>query len=227
MHPINSTLTKRAKSYLLADFFWNTGRTLPHAILTVFLLSMGLTLQQLALLQIIYMVTVMACEFPSGLLCDRYSRKVIYATAIFLIAISYAIIGFGKGDFTLLCFAYLLYGASSALKSGSIENDVVLEYREHKQDLQYFSSCTTIMISASSIVGALVGSLLYYRIGYKIYYVAIAFFAACELVTLKFQRFHPKAAETNAKTVSFSSLRTDFLSAIRLFPQMGKPSPLW
>ena len=41
-------LTRNAKLVCAADFFWNLGRTFPHAILTIFLLEQGFDLVQIA-----------------------------------------------------------------------------------------------------------------------------------------------------------------------------------
>ncbi len=73
-----SLLTPDSKKLVLADFLWNFGRTLPHAILTVYLLQSGLSLSRIATLQSIFMVVSMLMEAPSGVISDIFSRKIVY-----------------------------------------------------------------------------------------------------------------------------------------------------
>ena len=52
-------LTQNAKIVCLADFFWNIGRTFPHAILTIYLISTGCSLVKIATFQTVFMITAM------------------------------------------------------------------------------------------------------------------------------------------------------------------------
>ena len=81
-------LSNNAKKVCIADFFWNLGRTLPHAILTIFLLYNGCSLTQIAFLQSIFMVVAMLTEFPSGVLADVVSRKKVYLLSMITLFIS-------------------------------------------------------------------------------------------------------------------------------------------
>ena len=51
-------------------------RMLIGAINSLYLLSTGIKLPQLAILQIVYSLTVLFMEFPTGILADTYSRKI-------------------------------------------------------------------------------------------------------------------------------------------------------
>ena len=78
------------------------------------------------------MVVVMFAEFPSGVVADIFSRKTIYILSILVNFFSYIIIGFCKGNFILLIIAYILYGLALALKSGTLDAEIVLEYRKEE-----------------------------------------------------------------------------------------------
>lgn len=206
-----SNLTRNTKVYLIADFFWNIGRTLPHAILTIYLLSIGITLSQIAILQMAYMIIVIVFEFPSGILCDYFSRKKIYIISLVLILISYLVIGLSKQSFLLILFAYCLYGLSSAFKSGSIENDVVLELRALKADLKTFSVISSYVSTISSIIGAFIGSILYQYMNNNVYIIAIFLFFISIFIILFFRD------KLSCQDVHFNALNTnDIFSDIKL-----------
>ena len=66
---------KQVFHYLSATFLATIAYTLPHSILTVLLLSKGLSISQILLIQSAYSLAIILCEFPSGMLADTWSRK--------------------------------------------------------------------------------------------------------------------------------------------------------
>lgn len=170
------SLTLNAYKYLVADFLWNLGRTLPHAILTIYLLENGVTLSQIAVIQSIFMIVALISEFPSGVIADRFSRKNIYLASLILIFISYTLIGMYASNFWALCIAYFLYGLSMAFKSGTLEAEVVLELRREDKDVKNFSIATTQVMSISSLLGGFIGSIFYANINRGVYIIALIMF---------------------------------------------------
>ena len=73
-------LTRNAKLVCAADFFWNLGRTFPHAILTIFLLEQGFDLVQIATLQSVFMIVAMV----TGSCVPAYYYRGIYGCLSFL-----------------------------------------------------------------------------------------------------------------------------------------------
>ena len=169
-------MTKNARLVCAADFFWNVGRTLPHAILTVYLISLGCSLVEIALLQTVFMITAMLAEFPSGVISDIISRKAVYITSIVLLFFSYLLIGLAGSTFWILIIAYILYGLSVSFKTGTLEAEVVLEYRKDGKDIKQYSVFSSYVMSISSITGGLIGSFLYTRISSYIYLVSANLF---------------------------------------------------
>lgn len=170
------SLTSNAKKVCIADFFWNLGRTLPHAILTVFLIYQGCTLIQIAILQSVFMIVVTLTEFPSGVLSDMFSRKNVYLLSLITLFISYLLIGFYSYNFIMLCISYVLYGLSVSLKSGTLEAEVVLELSNAQKSIKEYSILSSYIMSVSAIVGGLIGSILYSWINQKIYIISLILF---------------------------------------------------
>ena len=171
------SLTTNAKKVCMADFFWNLGRTFPHAILTVFLMGQGCTLTQLAVLQSIYMVVAMLTEFPSGVWADMFSRRLIYLLSLAVLFLSYLLIGFFSRNFTVLCVSYALYGLSVSLKSGTLEAEVILELSQSEEPIKEYSIISSYLLSISSIMGGLIGSLLYPYLHGNIYVISLVLFS--------------------------------------------------
>lgn len=169
-------LTSNAKKVCIADFFWNLGRTLPHAILTIFLIYQGCTLTKIAVLQSIFMIVATLTEFPSGVLSDIFSRKNVYLLSLVALFISYLLIGFYSHNFIILCVAYVLYGLSVSLKSGTLEAEVILELSNAQKSIKEYSVLSSYVMSVSSIVGGLIGSILYSWINQKIYIISLSLF---------------------------------------------------
>lgn len=192
-------LTKNAKLVCLADFLWNIGRTLPHAILTVFLIANGCSLVDIALLQTVFMITAMLTEFPSGVISDMTSRKIVYLFSLIALFASYFIIAFNK-DIFILIIAYILYGLSVSLKSGTLDAEIVLEYRKKNKNIKNYSVIMSYVMNISAIIGGLSGSFLYAYIDRFIYFVSLVLFVFSFIIALlcKFDKEKPK--KINHKT---------------------------
>ena len=86
---------KNSSFYLLHIFFFEIARTLPHAILAIFLINKFQTDGSIVLgLQIIFYIGIFLFEIPSGFLSDIFSRKKIFLVSIFLMLIAFPLIGF-------------------------------------------------------------------------------------------------------------------------------------
>ena len=106
-----------------------------------FLLEQGFDLVRIATLQSVFMIVAMVTEFPSGIWADLFGRKQIYMATVVTLFCSYLLIGFFSDHFIVILFAYVLYGLSVALKSGTLEAEVVLEFEKEQRDIKsLFSS---------------------------------------------------------------------------------------
>ncbi|CCF03407.1 Facilitator superfamily protein [Streptococcus macedonicus ACA-DC 198] len=91
------SITRNTFVYLLANFLVTVAYSMPHLILTVILLSKGLSLLQILIVQSAYSIAIVLFEFPSGLIADNYSRKNIYSLSkLFLI------------DYKCFCLSFLV-----------------------------------------------------------------------------------------------------------------------
>ncbi len=165
----------------------NVGRTIPHAVLTIFLLDSGTSLSQIAYLQIAYMITVFLFEIPSGYLSDHWSRKNIYVVSITFMLFAYVMIYIGHGHLYYLIVAWILYGFGVALSSGSMESEVINQIKQLDKDIRQFVIWNSYVSSSSAAIGALIGSFLYIHISRHMYAFSLICFIISLLIATLFQ----------------------------------------
>ncbi len=162
------------KSYYFNIFLVTVAITIPHSILTIILLGKGITLSQIAFIQSMYSLAIILFEFPSGVLSDLTSRKKIY-----LLSLLFQIIGFSFilyfSNFYLLCAAWFLYGISTALDSGTLDSEILVELKSKNEDIMDFMKNSEQLRLVSAIIGAGSGFYLYNKIDINIYYVSLGF----------------------------------------------------
>lgn len=97
-----------------------------YPILGVLFLDLGLTLEQYAILNVVWAVTIVTLEIPSGALADVIGRRRMVVIAAGLMVVELAIFSFAPtGDatvlFWLLVVNRVLSGAAEASASGADE----------------------------------------------------------------------------------------------------------
>lgn len=199
---INQTIVRNNAVYYFASFFFmNLGRTLPHAILTIFLLDAGLSLAHIAYLQIAYMIAILLFEIPSGYYSDKWSRKYTYVSSVVFLFIAYLIIYMGQSNLYILIFAWILYGLSSALNSGTMESELITQIKAANKSVKKIVMWNSYISSISSALGAILGSVLYIKISSDMYLITFicflfSFFAALFFkVDIKENKFNSNTRE--------------------------------
>ena len=97
-----------------------------YPVFTVLFLDYGLTLEQFALLNTVWAVTIVLAEVPSGALADVFGRKrLLVATAVLMVIemalIAFVPLGNGKVIFLVFFTNRVLSGLGEALASGADE----------------------------------------------------------------------------------------------------------
>lgn len=177
--------SKHKRYYFYSLFLLELARTLPHAVLTIILINKGLSLKNIAIVQICYMTAIIIFEFPSGIISDIFNRKIVYLTSIFLLMISYFII-FKASSFMLLCISWFIYGMSAAINTGTIDISFTKLYQDNSKKLKAFISFVKMILSISAILGGYIGSVLYLYIDIKIYLISLLIYLISSLITIFF-----------------------------------------
>ncbi|WP_187917928.1 HP1165 family MFS efflux transporter [Helicobacter pylori] len=188
-------LRKNILAYYGANFLLIIAQSLPHAILTPLLLSKGLSLSEILLVQTFFSFCVLVAEYPSGVLADLMSRKNLFLVSnVFLIA-SFSFVLFFD-SFILMLLAWGLYGLYSACSSGTIEASLITDIKENKKDLSQFLAKNNQITYLGMIIGSSLGSFLYLKIHAMLYIVGIFLIMLCALTIM----FYFKEKETDFKS---------------------------
>ncbi|MFB1335689.1 HP1165 family MFS efflux transporter [Helicobacter pylori] len=176
-------LRKNILAYYGANFLLIIAQSLPHAILTPLLLSKGLSLSEILLVQTFFSFCVLVAEYPSGVLADLMSRKNLFLVSnVFLIASFSLVLFFDSFIFMLL--AWGLYGLYSACSSGTIEASLITDIKENKKDLSKFLAKNNQITYLGMIIGSSLGSFLYLKIHAMLYVVGIFLIMLCALTII-------------------------------------------
>ncbi|WP_120880118.1 HP1165 family MFS efflux transporter [Helicobacter pylori] len=176
-------LRKNILAYYGANFLLIIAQSLPHAILTPLLLSKGLSLSEILLVQTFFSFCVLVAEYPSGVLADLMSRKNLFLVSnVFLIA-SFSLVLFFD-SFILMLLAWGLYGLYSACSSGTIEASLITDIKEKKKDLSRFLAKNNQITYLGMIIGSSLGSFLYLKVHAMLYIVGIFLIMLCALTII-------------------------------------------
>lgn len=149
--------------YSLLVFLYWFANALPLALLILLLQSRGLNLWQVSVLLGINALTVVLLEVPTGSLADIVGRKRVAIWAALLM-----MVGFGlfltSFRFSLLLLGSVIYGASRALASGSLDAWFVDTVQAHDPDvaLQPLFAKSGIATLLGLALGTLAGGIIPY-----------------------------------------------------------------
>ncbi|WP_121601721.1 HP1165 family MFS efflux transporter [Helicobacter pylori] len=177
------TLRKNILAYYGANFLLIIAQSLPHAILTPLLLSKGLSLSEILLVQTFFSFCVLMAEYPSGVLADLMSRKNLFLVSNAFLIASFSFVLFFD-SFILMLLAWGLYGLYSACSSGTIEASLITDIKENKKDLSKFLARNNQIAYLSMIIGSSLGSFLYTKIHAMLYIVGIFLIMLCALTII-------------------------------------------
>lgn len=217
------SITRNTFVYLWANFLVTVAYSMPHSILTVILLSKGLSLSQILIVQSAYSIAIVLFEFPSGLIADNYSRKNIYSLSKLFLIVMFLIVLFSN-NFYLIFAAWFCYGIAPALDSGTLDAYIInqLKIAHREDDLRKFLALNNRLEIVGLLLGSSLGGVLYLSIGINIYVLGIAFLVASTLVTFFFFNENLKTTTLEESHVSVLKQQiTDSFIELRKQPRLG------
>lgn len=139
-----------------------------YPVFTILFLDYGLTIEQFALLNTVWAITIVLAEVPSGALADVFGRKTLIVITSFLMIVEMLVIAFlPLGNSTLIFWGFLinrvLSGLAEAMASGADEaiayDSLVME--GDVNDWPRVLSVQMRLRSVATIITATSGALLY------------------------------------------------------------------
>lgn len=139
-----------------------------YPVFAILFLDFGLTLEQFALLNVVWAATIVVLEVPSGALADVFGRKKLLIAAGWLMVVEMALLCFApRGSSHLLFFVFIVNricsGAAEAAASGADESLAYDTLKAHGAERHWGAVLARQMrVSALGMVVALgVGAALY------------------------------------------------------------------
>ncbi len=122
--PFMAPLPSNCRLFILFRLFFNA--RLYYPVLGILFLDLGLSLEQYALLNVIWAVAIVVLEVPSGAIADLIGRRRMVVLAAVLMVCEMALFAFAPADhpellFWLLALNRILSGAAEASASGADE----------------------------------------------------------------------------------------------------------
>lgn len=129
-------------------------------VLSLILLSKGITLSSLSLVLGLYALTVVFLELPTGIAADILGRKKIYCLSLLVSMISFTIVLFGHG-MLILCIGMMFHGLSRALSSGSFDALFIDWYIDNfgKDKLHKITTRLSVLEALGLSLGAITGGI--------------------------------------------------------------------
>ncbi|MFX1250731.1 MAG: MFS transporter [Promethearchaeota archaeon] len=90
------------------------------AIWVIFLLEKGITLTFVAIMDIIFWLTMFLFEIPTGVIADRFGRKVSVITGLLIVSCGIFIFGISN-DILMILFSYFIWALGLTFISGAAE----------------------------------------------------------------------------------------------------------
>lgn len=138
-----------------------------YGLYAVLFVDTGLTGGRIALLFVIWSLTAIVLEVPSGALADVVSRRLVLAVAATLKGCGFALWTFAPG-FPAFAAGFVLWGAASAMQSGTLQALVYDELAAIGAEHGYQRLTATASVSGlvCAAVGTAAGAPLYLLGGY-------------------------------------------------------------
>lgn len=191
------------RHYFAISGVLNFGIAVPQAILTPILLSKGLDFQKILIVQLVYMAVVSVLELPSGIMADRYSRKLMYLSGCAFVAIGYSVVLFEHG-LVWMTVAWVLYATGQAAMSSTMDVHFLAQVRSDDELLKKYYSMERSIPLVTVILATVTSTGLYGLLGSRVYGISLVMFAASLVWGLWVlpSRSHGNQVEASAPTMN-------------------------
>lgn len=209
-------LSNLKKQYLISLF-----RSLipAYVIERLFWQQRGMNVQMVVYCEIIYAVTVILLEIPSGVLADRFGRKKLLIINSALAATEFIILLFAD-SFWMFGLVMLLSGTGQAFSSGSenalLYDSLLIEKKE--KDFEKHLGRLSAVDSAGSMIAALSGGVLANQFGFEFNYIVSSFSMLGAFIITLTLRKPPMAALPETEPAGTKQTIKDALGVFRKKP---------
>jgi len=209
-------IKKNIRIYMFYKFFINM--IIIGPIVTPFLLNKGLNYTQILSLQSVYAVTTFLFEVPTGVVADKFSRKLSLILAGIFIASGLSLYILFD-NFYLLALGEIIIGIGLTFSSGADSALLfeTLKGTEHEKEYSKYESKSVSYIFMGQGVGGVISSILFSMNDDNPYIMSVSFMILAMITALYF--IEPVREKTTDSYVShvFENTKNIFKSKIVLW----------
>jgi len=147
--------------YFLFTMATSLGMSFISAIYVMFLISRGLNLFEINIVNFVFFTTLFICEVPTGAVADVFGRKVSYVCSCFLFSLSMFVYAIST-SFWGFVLAEIIAAVGYTFSSGAFQAWLVdrLKHQEYTGSLNLIFSKEQQIIQISAILGSISGAFL-------------------------------------------------------------------
>ncbi len=119
-------------------------------------MSMGVSLAQLAVLQVVFSGTILLLDFPCAVLSDRYRRKYSVIAGVFMTGVFY-LLCLQAPNMIILIIAQILYAAGICLIASAIDGWIYHSLGNKHDQFSHYAHLTHQVNSFGSILSGIIG----------------------------------------------------------------------
>lgn len=208
---------RNIRLFYLYTFFNHLDMWLP--VMTLFVLDRGFSLTQYAIVDAMWYVSTVFFEIPTGIVTDRYGKKVSLLVAAVVLSLSLFIV-VSTYSFALLMVGYLLWGFANSFETGTTQAllyDSLKQVEEEEKFRRVLGRVrgVAILSGAFGCLGA--GYLGAIDLGLPILLTASVAFGLCPLILFFKEPAISDGREPNLRIHLVASLRTTWHQRVVLW----------
>lgn len=152
---------KTIRLYLLLKVIITLSISFISATYVMFLISKGLNLFEVNLVNFVFFVTLFVCEIPTGIVADVFGRKRSFVISCFLLSLSLFVYAFSD-YFLLFLLAEAIGAIARTFESGAFQAWIVdrLKYYDYEEPIHPIFKKEQQWVQGATIIGALSGAFL-------------------------------------------------------------------
>ncbi len=171
MYILRNNTMNSPRTLALTYGSYNAVRMLIGVYHAIFLMSRGVSLAQLALLQVVFSATILLLDFPCAVLADKYRRKYSVISGVFMMGMFYLLCPQAP-NMTALVIAQILYSAGICIIVSAIDGWIYHSLGDKHDHFSHYEHLYHQVNSFGSILSGIVGiGTIYYSGQYFMGYI--------------------------------------------------------